>query len=122
MSSHPVNLGLRFILELLALLSLGYWGSQQGSGFVSIALALGLPIIAAAVWGTFAVPDDPSRSGKAPVVVSGWVRLLLEAMLFVTATVALLNLDITLLAIAFISIVIIHYVVSYDRIKWLLQQ
>jgi hypothetical protein len=122
MSSHPINLGLRFVLELLALLALGYWGSQQGSGFISVLLALGLPIIAAAVWGTFAVPDDPSRSGKAPVVVSGVGRLLLEVTLFVLATVALFDLGFDLSAVVFAIVVVVHYAVSYDRIQWLLKQ
>ena len=36
------------------------------------------PIIIAVVWGTFAVPDDPSRSGAAPIVVAGFVRLAIE--------------------------------------------
>ncbi|WP_280456932.1 DUF2568 domain-containing protein, partial [Nocardia carnea] len=30
-----------------------------------------LPVVAAAAWGVFAVPDDPSRSGAAPVAVPG---------------------------------------------------
>lgn len=122
MGSNPINLGLRFVLEVAALLALGYWGSQQSTGIISIVLALGIPIIAAAAWGTFAVPDDPSRSGKAPVAVSGVVRLVLEAVLFIAATVMLLDLGNTLPAVILITVVIIHYAVSYDRIAWLLQQ
>ncbi len=33
-------------------------------------------------WGIFNVPDDPARSGQAPVLVPGWFRLLLEIALF----------------------------------------
>lgn len=122
MGSHPINLGLRFILELAALFALGYWGSQQGSGIVSVLLAVGLPVIAAAVWGIFAVPNDPSRSGKAPVVVSGLVRLLIEGALFLLAILALLNLGQSTLAVVFAIVVILHYAASYDRIAWLLRQ
>ncbi|MFQ6227417.1 DUF2568 domain-containing protein [Nocardia sp. NPDC002869] len=42
-----------------------------------------LPVIAATAWGVIAVPDDPSRSGAAPVAVPGAIRLLVEfAVLF----------------------------------------
>ncbi len=122
MGTHPINLGLRFILELIALFALGYWGWTQGDGVVGIGLAIALPLIGAVIWGTFAVPDDPSRSGNAPIAVTGWIRLVLEITFFVLATVALLDRGIILPAILFISVVIIHYIVSYDRIKWLLQQ
>ncbi len=122
MGSNPINLGLRFLLEVLALLALGYWGSQQGTGIISIVLAIGIPVIAAIVWGTFAVPNDPSRSGKAPVVVPGIVRLIIELALFASATVALFALGLNLPAIIFAAVVVIHYVISYDRIIWLFQQ
>lgn len=82
MGSHPVNLGLRFALEMTALLALGVWGSRQGEGVFSVVMALGVPILAAALWGTFAVPGDPSRSGKAPVPVTGIVRLVYEIVFF----------------------------------------
>ena len=32
--------------------------------------------------GVFAVPDDPSRSGSAPIAVPGLARLTLEAAVF----------------------------------------
>lgn len=121
MGSHPINLGIRFILELLALFALGYWGSQLGDGVVGLVLAIAIPIIAAIIWGTFAVPDDPSRSGNAPVVVAGWLRLALEITFFVLATVALLDKGVTIPAMVFGFVVIIHYAISYDRISWLLQ-
>lgn len=122
MGSHPINLGLRFVLELAALFVLGYWGSQQGTGVLSVVLAIGLPLIAAVLWGTFAVPDDPSRSGNAPVPVKGWIRLILELAFFVTAALALIDLGQETWGIALIGIVAVHYLVSYDRIAWLLRQ
>jgi len=45
-------------------------------------LALTLPIFAAAIWGIFAVPDDPSRSGNAPVIAPGLVRIVIELAFF----------------------------------------
>lgn len=76
MANNPVNLALRFVLEMAALAALGYWGWTQHSGIARWAWTLGLVIGAAALWGTFRVPDDP---GSAPVAVPGIVRLLLEA-------------------------------------------
>jgi hypothetical protein len=49
MGSHPVNLGLRFVLEIAALVGLGIWGAQQGEESSSILLALGIPVFAAAL-------------------------------------------------------------------------
>ena len=47
-----VNLALRFLLELCALGALGYWGFKTGSTTSSkIGLGLGVPLVAAVVWG-----------------------------------------------------------------------
>src|SRR5215207_8874896 len=119
MGSHPVNLGLRFVLEMAALVALGVWGSRQGEGALSIGLAVGVPVFAAALWGIFTVPNDPSRSGKSPVPVSGVVRLLHEIVFFSVATWALFNLGNTTLSLAFGITVVIHYLLSFDRIQWL---
>jgi hypothetical protein len=121
MGSHPVNLGLRFALEMTALLAMGVWGSRQGEGVLSVAMALGVPIFAAALWGTFAVPGDPSRSGKAPVPVAGMIRLVYEIGFFSFATWALFNIGSATLGLAFGVAIIVHCVLSYDRVKWLVQ-
>jgi hypothetical protein len=63
-----------------------YWGFQVGEGPMKIVLGVLLPLLAATVWGTFRVPNDP---GKAPVAVRGPVRLLLEAAFFGLAVAAL---------------------------------
>ena len=64
MGSHPLNLTLRFLLELAALIGFGYWGWGAAAGPLRWLLALGLPLLAAVLWGTFAVPDDPSDTHK----------------------------------------------------------
>ena len=86
MGSHPINLTIRFLLELTALVAIGIWGWKQSDGWLRFVFALGIPIIVGAIWGTFAVPDDPSRSGAAPIVVSGIVRLVIELAVFAFAT------------------------------------
>lgn len=121
MGSHPLNLTLRFILELSALFAYGYWGHVVKDGWLGILLAVFLPISAAAIWGIFAVPADPSRSGKAPIPVAGSVRLALELILFGLASWAFLRAGLQWAAILFGLLVICHYLLSLDRINWLLR-
>ncbi len=122
MGSHPINLALRFGLEVAALAALGLWGWRQGEGWLRFLLGLGIPLLAAVVWGVFAVPDDPSRSGSAPVAVPGLVRLLWELAFFAFAVWALFELGATGLSWALGLITAVHYLVSYDRVGWLLRQ
>jgi hypothetical protein len=122
MGSHPVNLAVRFLFELLALLAMGVWGWRQGEGWIRFLLAAGVPTVAAVVWGTFAVPDDPSRSGAAPVPVPGLVRLAIELAVFAIATWMLCDLGAARLCWAMGIVVAIHYIVSYDRILWLIKR
>ena len=122
MGSHSVNLVVRFLLELAALIAIGYWGWTQHEGFLQYLLAIGGPILAAVLWATFAVPDDPSRSGRAPVPVPGIVRLALELALFAFAAWALYDAGNSPLALILVAVVVIHYAISYDRIAWLLRQ
>ena len=111
MGSHPLNLILRLLLELAALAILGIWGWQYGDGsWLGYVLAAGLPIIAAVVWGVFNVPNDPSRSGKAPVVVPGIIRLTIELMLFALAIWALYDLSYTRPCWILGVVVIMHYI------------
>jgi hypothetical protein len=120
MGSHPLNLAIRFLLELSALLAMGVWGWRQSEGWFSLLLALSVPIIAAVVWGTFAVPNDPSRSGAAPIPVPGILRLTIELAYFVFAAWALYDLGFKGLSWTLGIIVAFHYIISYDRILWLI--
>lgn len=122
MGSHPLNLAVRFLLEIAALVAIGYWGFSQHTDIWRLLLGIGLPVIAAAVWATFAVPDDPSRSGRAPVPVPGAVRLVLELSLFGFAVWALYDIGSPVLALILGSITILHYALSYDRVAWLVRQ
>jgi hypothetical protein len=122
MGTNPINLGIRFILELVALYAFGRWGWEQSTGWVRFVLALGLPLLAMSLWGTFAVPDDPSRSGRAPIPVPGAIRLFLELIFFALATWVFFDLGISRWGTIVGVVVLIHYVISYDRIGWLLKQ
>jgi hypothetical protein len=119
MGWHPANLVLRFVLELAALAAAGYWGSTHGSGGWRWAWAIGLPLVMAAVWGTFRVNGDPK---EAPVAVPGIVRLALELAFFGGAVTLLAAAGQSRPAVIFGAVIAAHYAISYDRIAWLLQQ
>ena len=122
MSTHPLNLALRFLLELLTLVAVGAWGARQSDSGWRYLLMIGLPLILAAAWGTFAVPDDPSRSGQAPVVTPGMVRLVLEALFFASGVAAVFALGYPKAGWLFGLVIGVHYLASYDRIQWLWSQ
>lgn len=115
---HPANLALRFILEISALVAIGVGAYNLASGFLGWAMAIGLPVTAAVVWGVFNVPGDESRSGEAPVAVSGAIRLALELVFFAAAVVLLW--PVLPVSAAVLGIVVLaHYLLSVDRIRWL---
>jgi hypothetical protein len=120
MSTNPINLAVRFLLEVFSLIAIGIWGWRQCDTWERYVLAIGLPIIAAIIWGTFAVANDPSRSGAAPVPVSGIARLGLEFLFFGFATWTLYNREYHQLGFVLGALVLVHYLISYDRIFWLL--
>ncbi len=122
MGSNPINLGFRFLLELAALVIFGYWGWSLSDAALRYILAIILPVLAAILWGTFAVIDDPSRSGKAPVPVSGWLRLVIELAFFGLAVFVLFTSRNETFAWIIGGAVVFHYLLSYDRVIWLLQQ
>lgn len=122
MGKHPINLAVRFLLEIAALFVFAYWGWEQFMGWKGVLLAVALPLCGAFMWGVFAVKNDPSRSGKTVVKTRGIIRLLIELEFFALAALALFNLDIKTWAIVLSVLVLLHYAFSYDRIIWLLRQ
>jgi Protein of unknown function (DUF2568) len=101
------NLALRFLLELCALVALGYWGFKNGSGALAkIALGIGTPFVAAIVWGVFVAP-------RAPVALPGVVVLLLQALVFGSAAAGLANAGHRTLALVFGALVIINAILMY---------
>ena len=123
MAYHPLNLAVRFFLELIMLVAFGIWGWHLGHQVVlSLVLAAGLPLLAAVLWGVFAVPGDRSRSGNAPVPVPGRLRLALEILLFGVALWAFSTSGSQVVAVGFGLAVLLHYLFSYERIAWLVRQ
>ncbi|WP_223032763.1 YrdB family protein [Hanstruepera marina] len=121
MGSHPINLILRFLLEIVAILATGIWFWRLNDDWLGYLLAFGVPILVMVVWGVFAVSNDPSRSGKAPVPTNGVVRLLMELSVFGFAVWALYDMAWYNTALVFGAVTLFHYVISYDRVTWLLK-
>jgi hypothetical protein len=114
-----VNLTVAFVLELVGLFALGYWGWTGHEGLGRALLTVGGPLLAAVVWGTFRVDNDP---GKAPVRVPGWARLLLELSYYALASLALAAAGQPTAALALGVAVLLHYLMSYRHVAWLLRQ
>ena len=94
------NLGLRFLLELVALSAVGWWGWQSGgSTFGRVALAVALPLVVALVWGAFIAP-------KARFDVSRVVWYGLQVVIFGAAALALASVWSPWAGIAFALVVI----------------
>ncbi len=122
MGSNVINLTIRFLLELSALAAMGIWGWKQSDGLIRVVLAVGIPIVAAALWGIFAVPNDPSRSGSAPIAIPGVLRLIMELLFFAFAVWTLFKMGYNYMGLIIGILVAVHYIFSYDRIMWLLKQ
>jgi hypothetical protein len=112
MNTNPINLAARFLLEIIMLTAFAYWSWHSAGGWLRYIAAIGLPLIAAVLWGVFRIPDDPK---PAPVAVPGIVRLLLEWVLFGWAAWAMYDLGNAKFALIMGIVVVLHYAVSYDR-------
>lgn len=72
--------------------------------------------------GTFAVLNDPSRSGRAPVPVPGVVRLVLELVILFGGAAGFYGAGYTTTGIIVALLIAISYAFSMDRLGWLLRQ
>jgi len=119
---HPLNLALRFILELSALTAAGIWGYQLSETALRFFFAAAFPLALAVLWAVFAVPGDKSRSGKTVLPTPGPLRLLLETAFFAFAGWAFIAVGHTRLGIIFGALVLMHYFFSLDRLLWLIRE
>jgi hypothetical protein len=117
------NGALRFSLEVAAIVSIGFYGHSIGpTKWSRPLLSVVLPTAAAATWGIFNVPNDPSRSGGAPVVVSGKGRLTVEAAILGFGAYAMGSVWHPAAAGVYAGATVLHYVSYRERIRWLLKQ
>ncbi|MDX2430042.1 MAG: YrdB family protein [Bacteroides sp.] len=119
---NKLNLLLRFLLEVGAIVSFGIWGSSLTDSGFRYVLAILFSMLFAVLWGVFAVKDDPSRSGKTVIQTPGAIRLFLELLLFGAATCMLFHLGYPILGWTLGAATVFHYIISFKRILWLLKQ
>ena len=117
-STPKWNLMLRLVLELCALTALGTWGWHYYGWFGAVVS----PVVAAAAWGLFNVPGDPSRADHVVVAVPGWVRMLIEATIFTGAVYGLVSSGYRTFAVLLAVVALFHYLMYLARLKWLLRQ
>jgi hypothetical protein len=115
------NLALRFALELATLTGLAVGAWKLTSGNVRWIAVIAAPVAAAAIWGVFNVLDDPSRSGAAPVPISGWVRLAIEIAILGGGVGALVIAEYRNAAAVTALLIVVQYVASWRRLEWLVQ-
>ena len=121
MSRKSLNLLLRFLLELIALVVTGIWGYHLSDSWTRFMWAILFPVLFATLWGVYAVREDPARSGKTVIPTPGIVRLLLELGLFGVATWMMMDLGYKVNGAIFGGVVLIHYLLSLDRVRWLMK-
>jgi len=118
-SKNPINYTVRFILELVGLYAFGLWGWQAAAGdLLRFSLAIGLPLIAATIWGVFGTTGD-SR-GKPVIAIAGWLRLVLEVGFFALATAAFYVAGAPVAALVFGVVALVQTLSAYDRLGWLI--
>ena len=115
------QLALRFGLEMLALVGLVLGGRELIDGRAGQAVGIIVAVAAAAAWGTFNVPGDPSRSGRAPVPVSGVVRLCVEFDVLAFGAAGWM-LATPLVGVVFIGATAFHYGATRQRVRWLINR
>ncbi len=107
-----INAGLAFLLELAMLLALGYWGFYgDKSELAKWLLGIGLPLLAAVVWGLLLAPRAVYRLNS----MSG---NLLSLILFLLAATALLYTQHPVLAIIFALTALVNRVLILRWQQW----
>ena len=99
------TLVIRFMVEVVGIGALGYWGLQTSTdGFARIVLAIAAPIVLIVVWALIVAP-------KATNALSQPQRDLIGTGLLLLAAVALAIAGQPTLALVFAAVVVIDYVV-----------
>jgi len=118
---HPWSLGVRFVLELVALVCFGLWAWAVVPGVPRYVCVVAVPLAVAALWGVFATPDDASRSGGTVVATPGPLRFLLELAVFFGGAAALYAAGSRTLAVLLAGVLVVYHLVSWDRVVWLVR-
>lgn len=116
---RPIDLALRAILEIAAVLGLLLGGLGSVSGAMGLVLALAVAAGAGALWATFRVPDDP---GPSPWPIPGSARLALELVLLGLGALGWLLAGWLVVGLMTGVLIVLHYLMTAPRVRWLLEQ
>lgn len=102
-----LNDGLAFLLELVSIIVLAYWGfNLSSSKLISVALAIVIPLIFIVVWWIYLAPKSSHR-------LDGISLIILKLLLFSMVAYALISINKTSWAIVFMILIIINLALSY---------
>jgi hypothetical protein len=97
----PLNLALKFLLELAALASFAIWGAHVGSGATAVILAIVTPLLFVLLWGRFAAPRSSRRQSRN-------TRIPFELTIFLLAASGLLSAGHAIAAAVFAALVVLN--------------
>jgi hypothetical protein len=101
-SVASLNLGLRFVVEVATIASLGYWGASVNSSVALRALlAVVTPLAAIVAWSRLLAPRAPGR-------LTGLGALTVELSIFSCATWALTFSGMGLVAVIYASLAVVN--------------
>ncbi len=102
-----MNLGLRFLLEMIALVSLGCWGFKVNEALIlKVCLGIGLPVTIAIIWGLFG-------SAKAIWPFANPFQWILLFMIYISSALALCRLGEKYLGIIYLVTAVINSLFMY---------
>jgi hypothetical protein len=117
------NLKLRSALEIGALMGFGLVGYDLINGPTKWLVVVVIVVAASTIWTIFAVPGDPTRRNRAPLVpVPGPLRLVLELLVLGGGVLAFAFNGAWLFAVALTMLIVVHSAFSGRRLRWLLLQ
>jgi hypothetical protein len=97
------NLGLKFLLELVAIAAFAYWGASHAPVILAVILAIAIPSMFVAAWGIWAAPRSPRRLPRQ-------TRVPFELGCFTLAAVALIAAGATVAGMAFAVVAAVNVV------------
>jgi Protein of unknown function (DUF2568) len=103
---QSVNLAVRFILEVGALVALGYWGWKSGASAMRWVLAVGAVAAAVLVWSLFVSPNPT-------IEVARPLKIAIEFAVWLAAGAALWATGLQTLAIIFVVIAMVSGTLNY---------
>ncbi|OFI49499.1 hypothetical protein BG261_02660 [Floricoccus tropicus] len=102
-----LNDGFAFLLELVSIIVLAYWGfNLSSSKLISIALGIIIPLTFIVVWWIYLAPKSSHR-------LDGMQLIILKLLLFSIVTYTLISINKTNWAFVFMIFVVINLVLSY---------